>query len=162
MKISANGLDIIRQNEGFTAVPYPDGSGASIGYGHNMPNCTVNTAPIQEVTTDEANGLMLNDLIPVEGTINNNFNYNLTGKHFDALADFGYNSGSGNLQKAINYLLNDDLAGCQKFIIDIAQNYEQSVIDRHTADANALNDFTLGGVETIKANAILILITLGS
>src|ERR1035437_711920 len=157
MKTSQEGIGTIKYNEGFSAVPYPDGTGASIGYGHNMPNCTIDTAPIQEVTQDEASGLMMNDLIPVEGTIKNNFNFNLTQKHFDALADFGYNSGSGSLQKAINFLLNNDLQGAQNYMVNL-YGQDPVVRARHTADADALNDFTIGGVETVKANILPIVI----
>ncbi len=143
MKTSESGLETIMQNEGFSAVPYVDNKGYSIGYGHYMGS----TPNIQKVTSDEAKGLMLNDLLPVEGTINNNFNNNLTQKHFDALADFGYNSGSGHLQNAINYLLNNNVAGATNYMVNVDNMNEQ----RHQRDADKLSDFSIN-TEPIKAN----------
>lgn len=105
MKVSASGIQFIKDHEGLSLVAYPDAAGYSIGYGH------YGAAPGQVITQGQAEAFLKTDLATVENVLNASM-INLTQNQFDALADFIYNVGQGNFQnstllkflKAGNYL----------------------------------------------------------
>jgi len=93
MKISDNGIELIKKHEGLRLEAYLCPAGKwTIGYGH-----TKGVKPGQVVTKEEAERLLREDLIVVENEINRH-NLNINQNQFDALASFVYNVGVGNFR----------------------------------------------------------------
>ena len=103
MQISKNGLDLIKQFEGFYSTPYLCPAGIpTIGYGNifyeDGTKVTLQDNPITEQRASEL----------LEFIANKNFGrfVNITVKvplnqnQFDALVSFAYNLGNGNLQQS--------------------------------------------------------------
>lgn len=93
MKISKNGLQIIKDFEGCRLTAYQDAVGVwTIGYGH-----TLNVKAGQTITQAEADKLIEDDVAyfakRVSLLVGNKVNQN----QFDALVSFAYNVGVGNL-----------------------------------------------------------------
>lgn len=91
-KTSEMGFDLIRNFEGFSAVPYKDAHGYSIGYGHFIKPTEKFTRPI---TKTEADILLSNDVKSAESAINSSVKVPLSQIQFDALVSLVYNIGSG-------------------------------------------------------------------
>jgi lysozyme len=88
--ISAAGLALIQEHEGFRArpEPMPDGNWV-VGYGH----VRVGEAG-KPVTRKEAAELLAGDLAPVEAVVNAKVGHALTQAQFDALASFAFSIGT--------------------------------------------------------------------
>lgn len=98
MKISENGLNLIKNFEGFRTKKYLDvGNKWTIGYGHlikegeNFDN---------GVTTEQALQLLDVDLDTAENTVSALVKVPLTQGQFDALVSLVYNWGMGNFRKS--------------------------------------------------------------
>lgn len=105
MKTSQKAVDKLKGVEQFSAKAYRDGSvngvpKYSIGYGHQIqPNeSSLQTATINQSTADT---LFRSDLAPLENLLNK-AKYAFNQNQFDALVSFGYNCGTGALQKVID------------------------------------------------------------
>lgn len=101
MQISQNGLDLIKEFEGFRSNPYKCSANVpTIGYGstyyRNGKKVTFNDKPITE---DEANSLLTYIANKDFGDkINNLVKVELNQNQFDALVSFCYNLGMGNFK----------------------------------------------------------------
>jgi lysozyme len=93
MKVSASGIQFIKDHEGLSLVAYPDANGYSIGYGH------YGAVPGQVITQGQADSFLKSDIATVENVLNATM-INLSQNQFDALADFIYNVGQGNFQNS--------------------------------------------------------------
>lgn len=94
MKTTPQGIDFIKQFEGFRTMPYQDIAGLwTVGYGHLMKpgDGTVVGSPI---TMGQATALLAKDLSTAETAVNN-CGVSLTQNEFDALVSFTYNCGVG-------------------------------------------------------------------
>lgn len=91
MHLSDAGLQALAQREGFSATPYWDHKGYSIGYGHLMKP----GENLTSVTRDEAAQLLANDVAWAEQAVANNVKVALTQNQFDALVSFAFNVGAG-------------------------------------------------------------------
>jgi lysozyme len=90
VKISQNGIDLIKRFEGCKLTAYDDVAGVlTIGYGH-----TLGVIPNQTITQAQADQFLLDDLVPVEGTINDVVKVGLNQNQYDALCSFVFNVGS--------------------------------------------------------------------
>jgi len=89
MKISQAGIDKLKEFEGFSAVPYPDAHGFSIGYGHFI----LPGESFTRITRDQAETILKKDLIIAEKKILNAIKIVLNQNQFDALVMFAYNTG---------------------------------------------------------------------
>ena len=95
MQISAAGIALIEENEGFESHVYMDNGKPCIGYGHDLlpgesfPN---------GVTQAEATALLDSDLALVEVVLNGLIPATCTQGQYDALCDFAYNLGVGALR----------------------------------------------------------------
>ncbi|MEO0399793.1 MAG: lysozyme [Pseudomonadota bacterium] len=90
MKISANGVALIKRFEGLELESYEDIAGVwTIGYGH-----TETAGPGQRITDAEAEQLLRQDLGPREQSVSRLTNVPLNQNEFDALVSFVYNVGS--------------------------------------------------------------------
>ena len=93
-KISATGLQLLKQFEGCRLTAYWDVNGYSIGYGHHSKDITKGMV-IDQKAADE---FLKKDVAKFEKAVNA-LKYNFNQNQFDALVDFAYNCGAGNLKK---------------------------------------------------------------
>lgn len=110
MKISKNGIDLIKEFEGLELKSYVDSVGVlTIGYGstgsHVYPN--------QKITEKQAEELLLNDISRFEKGVNDFVKVPLNQNQFDALVSFSFNLGLGNLRSStlLKKLNNKDYLG---------------------------------------------------
>jgi lysozyme len=87
--ISQQGLDLLKQREGFSATPYWDFHGNSIGYGHLIKP----GENLTHVTQAQAEELLRADVAWAETAVND-AGVSLTQPQFDALVSFVYNVGA--------------------------------------------------------------------
>lgn len=96
MKVSNNGINLIKRFEGLELKAYKDSVGIlTIGYGH-----THAVKAGDAITGEQADAFLREDLQVAELTINTNVKVKLTQGQFDALASFVFNLGSGNFVKS--------------------------------------------------------------
>ena len=98
MKISNNGLNLIKQFEGLRLAAYDDGAGVwTIGYGTiKYPN-GARVKKGDKITQAQADQYIANDVATFERSVNMLVNVPLTQNQFDALVSFTYNLGATNL-----------------------------------------------------------------
>lgn len=103
MKLSNNGLALIKRFEGLRTKAYKDSSGVlTIGYGTTNDVFNYTKYRIDEnskITEEKAEQLLLLALRRFENhvnTFNSRFHYNFSQNQFDALVSFAYNIGSIN------------------------------------------------------------------
>nr|WP_154926674.1 lysozyme [Pantoea agglomerans] len=109
MKVSNNGINLIKRFEGLELKAYKDSVGVlTIGYGHTH---AVKAGDV--ITGEQADAFLREDLQVAELTINTNVKVKLTQGQFDALVSFVFNLGSGNFVKStlIKKLNAGDYAG---------------------------------------------------
>lgn len=96
MRMSEAGLDLIRNSEGLRLTAYPDpasgGDPWTIGYGH-----TGGIRLGDSITEDQANDYLRQDVSKFESGVASLAPVTTQGQ-FDALVDFAYNLGLGNLK----------------------------------------------------------------
>lgn len=98
MRISHRGLSLIRQYEGFSAVPYWCPAGyRTIGYGHVVLPGEVWDRPLTE---EEATGLLREDVRIAEQAVLRQIRYLKGQSAFDALVSFTFNLGEAALQRS--------------------------------------------------------------
>lgn len=91
MKISDNGIKLIKQYEGCKLFAYRDSVGvATIGYGH-----TKGVRMGQAITQRQADEFLREDITEAEKVLNN-MGINFTQNQFDALCSWIFNLGMGN------------------------------------------------------------------
>ena len=93
-KISAKGLQLLKKFEGCRLTAYWDVNGYSIGYGHHAKDITKGMT-IDQKAADE---FLKKDVAKFEKAVNA-LKYDFNQNQFDALVDFAYNCGAGNLLK---------------------------------------------------------------
>lgn len=95
MRTSKKGIELIKKHEGLKLAAYICPSGKpTIGYGH-----TKDVLLGDVITKEEAERLLIEDLVTVENEINRH-NLNINQNQFDALASFVYNVGVGNFRSS--------------------------------------------------------------
>lgn len=88
-------FDLVKSSEGCQLTAYPDNGAFSIGYGHRgVPEGTV-------WTQEEADSALALDLSNVAAWVTAMVKVPLTQSQFDALCDFTYNEGAGQLAKSL-------------------------------------------------------------
>ena len=109
MKISKNGLDLIKHFEGCELEAYKCPAGVwTIGYGH------IKTAVEgMTITQHQADDMLIEEMNEYEGYINNSVRVDLTQNQFDAMVSWVYNLGNGNLNAStlLKVLNSGDYAG---------------------------------------------------
>jgi lysozyme len=86
----------IARHEGFASVPYPDGNGYSIGYGHQIQP----GERIEAVTRSDAARLLAADLARAESVVDRLVKVKLNANQRAALTSFVFNVGSGAFAKS--------------------------------------------------------------
>lgn len=95
MKLSAEGLELIKQFEGFRSQQYRDVAGLpTIGYGHRIVLPESFTGKLSEA---DGAALLAKDVKEAEEAVSRLVKVPLTEGQFDALVDFCFNLGSGRL-----------------------------------------------------------------
>lgn len=95
MKLSAEGLQLIKQQEGFRSRTYLDVAGfPTIGFGHRLIHPGSFPDGIDEAQATE---ILASDVRDAEQAIGHLVKVPLTQGQFDALVDFCFNLGSGRL-----------------------------------------------------------------
>jgi lysozyme len=99
MKLSANGLGLIKTFEGFRADPYLDSVGVpTIGYGTIMyPDGTRVTMDDDSITEEQAEEYLAFEVDHKTASVNNMLTVSVNQNQFDAMASFAYNLGVGAL-----------------------------------------------------------------
>lgn len=101
MKISANGINLIKEFEGVRLKSYKCPAGVyTIGVGHTSAAGPPQVKAGMTITQAQANKILANDLGQYEDAINNSVKVPLTQNQFDALVSFVFNVGIGAFQKS--------------------------------------------------------------
>lgn len=112
MRINREGLDLLKSCEGCELAAYPDpGTGGepwTIGYGHTG----VDVRPGLTIDAQDAEDLLINDLMRFEDGVEDLVTVDLTGNASSALVSFAYNVGLRNLEasKLLRFLNAGDFA----------------------------------------------------
>lgn len=100
MRISAEGLSLIKHFEGFSPVVYRDAAGLpTIGYGHLLTYEAMATYA-QGLSRDAAETLLRQDATAAEVAVTRLISKPLLQNQFDALVCFTFNLGAGALQRS--------------------------------------------------------------
>ena len=95
MKLSAAGLELLKQSEGFRSQTYMDVNGfPTIGYGHRLLHPESFPGKISEAQAAE---MLISDVRDAEQAVKRLVKVQLTQGQFDALVDFCFNLGAGRL-----------------------------------------------------------------
>ena len=99
MKLSTEGLQLIKQQEGFRSKTYLDVAGfPTIGYGHRLTAAEITSGKFSHgITVLDATGILAADVRDAEQAVERLVKVPLTLGQFDALVDFCFNLGSGRL-----------------------------------------------------------------
>lgn len=94
--ISHQGLNLIKEFEGFRNNAYQDSAGVwTIGYGH-----TLTARPGMRISRSEGERLLRQDLVRFEKGVRDRVHVPLTQNQFDALVSFAFNVGVGAFSKS--------------------------------------------------------------
>lgn len=97
MRISNNGLTLIKRFEGFSATVYKDAAGKpTIGYGHLIRPGERFT----RLTRAQATELLRRDVTIAEKAVRRHVRVRLTQNQFDALVSFTFNLGEGQFRRS--------------------------------------------------------------
>ncbi len=145
MKISKNGIELIKEFEGFSSTIYSCSAGQkTIGFGHVLTEKDSFT----QVTEKEAENLLIEDSAIAEDVINKNVLVSLTQNQFDALVSLVYNIGGSNFTKSKGLkLLNDSqysLAAIEFFdeklgFTKVGENTLQGLVKRRNQEWSLWN-----------------------
>lgn len=104
MQISAAGIQFIQHNEGLKLQIYGDVGHQAIGFGHDLtPTESASGEFSNGITEEQAVGLLNQDVLTVEGALNELIPATCTQNQFDALCDFEYNAGCGAGRKMLSH-----------------------------------------------------------
>lgn len=107
--ISEYGVNLIKGFEGFSATPYRDAGGWSIGYGHYLGDSPTMSA----VSPEQGAALLASDTSKAQSAIRALVTVPLSQNQFDALTSLIYNIGVGAFGKStlLRLLNNSDYTG---------------------------------------------------
>lgn len=103
VKISNEGLDIIKEHEGWSAQPYRDPTGHwTIGFGHLIkPGDPYHPrGNVKWISKEEGERLLVQDVATAENCIADTVNVTLNQSQFDALVSFIYNLGCNAFRRS--------------------------------------------------------------
>ena len=116
MKASNACINMIKETEGFFAIPYWDYSQWTVGFGTTCPADKLEEYQQNGIPVEAAEELLLEQLAKFEKSVNDYAKKNglkLTQNQFDALVSFTYNLGSGTLTKSGSALGSAILSGAK-------------------------------------------------
>jgi lysozyme len=101
MKITAEGLSLIKQFEGFRSVAYRDAVGIwTIGYGHTAMAGAPEVMPSMTITQSEGEQILARDIEQFARGVRQVLAVTLSDRQFSALVSFAFNVGLGNFRKS--------------------------------------------------------------
>ena len=101
MKVTEDGLAMIRRFEGFRAAAYRDAVGVwTIGYGHTAMAGPPKVTPGLRITQQEAAEILARDVALFARGVADAVTASLDDGQFSALVSFAYNVGLGNFRKS--------------------------------------------------------------
>jgi lysozyme len=101
MKVTREGLTLIKEFEGFRSAAYRDAVGVwTIGYGHTSMAGAPDVTAGLVVTKAEAEEILVKDVEQFANGVRQLLQVNLSGQQFSALVSFAYNVGLGNFKKS--------------------------------------------------------------
>lgn len=108
-RLSPQGVAVLAELEGFSATPYADYKGQSIGYGHLIQP----GEDLRYVTPAQAQELLLSDVSWAEAAVRSAVTLDLNQPQFDALVLLAYNIGAGAFRRStlVRMLNAGDVAG---------------------------------------------------
>ncbi len=109
MQTGEAGIDLIKSFESLALTTYICPAGKlTIGYGH-----TAGVQPGEQITPDQADALLAQDLASSEQAVNQSVVTPLNQNQFDALISFCFNVGTGNFESStlLRLLNNGDYTG---------------------------------------------------
>lgn len=97
MKTNQAGIELIKKFEGLSLKPYTCSAGKlTIGVGHVI----LANEKFTEITEQQAEEILKNDLAKFEDIINSSVKVKLTENQFSSLVSFTFNVGGGNFQSS--------------------------------------------------------------
>jgi lysozyme len=101
MKISEQGLELIRQFEGLRLNAYRDAGGIwTIGYGHTSAAGQPHVEQGMSITREEATRILARDAAQFANGVARRVHVEISQAQFDALVSFAYNVGLGNFERS--------------------------------------------------------------
>ena len=101
MQTSDNGMNLIKNSEGFRGNAYPDpatgGRPYTVGHGTTVYPSGMPVKLGDKVTEQQADAYLRNDVKKFESAVSNAVKVKLTQGQFDALVSFTYNVGPANM-----------------------------------------------------------------
>lgn len=137
--VNEDGLRLIKSFESCRLTSYPDVGGLpTIGYGH-----TKNVTLGQNISQDQADQFLLEDLCMAETEVQTHVKVPLTDNQFSALVSLVFNCGIAPLTHHLGYYLNQGLysKASDEFIRwDMVKGHAvQGLFDRRVAERNLFN-----------------------
>lgn len=121
MKLSANGLNLIKEFEGLRLIAYRDVAGLwTIGYGSTRYHDGKLVKPGDQLQNEaQASALLLNTMGQYEDAVNRFVKVDISQNQYDALVSFTYNEGTGALYgSSLLILLNEnDIEGAAEHFL---------------------------------------------
>lgn len=134
MKISKQGIDLIKRLEGCVLKVYLDPKGIkTCGYGHT--GTELNTIPVgTPVSQQLADAYLVSDLEKFEKKVNKYAKYNFTQNEFDALVSFCYNV--GNIDQLTDYGKRSKSVIAEKILLYVkcGNKVLKGLVDRRQAE----------------------------
>lgn len=131
MKISQNGLNLIKHYEGLKLSAYKDPAGIlTIGYGH-----TRNVVLGQKITEEKAEALLLEDLVIAQTKVSKlDSTYHWNQNEFDALTSFAFNVGSLTALTKFGSRTKEEIASKMLLYVNAGGKKMQGLINRRKAE----------------------------
>ena len=131
MKISQNGLNLIKQYEGLRLVAYKDPAGIpTIGYGH-----TRNVVLGQKITEEKAEAYLLEDLVIAQTKVSKlDSIYHWNQNEFDALVSFAFNIGSLTALTKFGIRTKEEIASKMLLYVNAGGKKMQGLVNRRKAE----------------------------
>lgn len=131
MKISQNGLNLIKQYEGLRLSAYKDPAGIpTIGYGH-----TKNVVLGQKITEEKAEALLLEDLVIAQTKVSKlDSIYHWNQNEYDALVSFVFNIGSLTALTKFGSRTKEEIASKMLLYVNAGGKKMQGLVNRRKAE----------------------------
>jgi lysozyme len=101
MKMTEEGLALIRQSEGLRLESYRDAVGVwTIGYGHTSAAGAPEVVPGQHISREEANAILRRDVEAFADGVRQALSRRIGAQQFSALVSFAYNVGLGAFRRS--------------------------------------------------------------
>lgn len=152
MKISQNGIDLIKKYEGCKLQAYYDSVGVlTIGYGH-----TATTKKGMIISQTKAEELLKSDLKRFEEGVSRLVGLTIHQSMFDSLVSFSFNLGLGNLQKS-TLLKKINLGKFEEATVEFIKwnRAGGKVLEGLTRRRNAEKELFIHGLKDLTINDII-------